>query len=169
MAHIQGNADARMRRKMKQKILRFLKSDSFREIFLYIIIGGLTTVISYLVYWATTRLLLAAMGMQEVNVAIETAGTVLSHAVAIAFAFVANKKFVFRSPGWRGKAFWRELWTFTTARLLSLALDLGFMALAVGSLGMNDLIAKLIAQGIIIVANYLASKFWVFRKGGKSA
>lgn len=152
---------------MKQRLVDFLKSDQFRELFLYIVIGVLTTAVSYATYWAATRLILLAAGRAQVTVGIETAGTVISHAVAIAFAFVTNKKYVFRTPGWRGRAFWREAWTFTTARLLSLALDLAFMALAVGVLHMHDLVAKLIVQFIIIAANYLASKFWVFRKDGK--
>ena len=152
---------------MKQKLTDFLKSDQFRELFLYVVIGVLTTVVSYITYWAATRLILLAAGGGEITTGISTAGTIISHAVAIAFAFVTNKKFVFRTPGWRGRAFWREAWTFTTARLLSLVLDLAFMALALNVLHMHDLIAKLIVQFIIIAANYLASKFWVFKKPGK--
>ena len=151
---------------MKQKLSDFLKSDQFRELFLYVVIGGLTTVVSIVTYWAATRLMLLATGQAEVGGVIATAGTVISHAFAIAFAFVTNKKFVFRTPDWRGRAFWREAWTFTTARLLSLALDLALINLALKVLHMNDMVAKLIIQVIIIAANYLASKFWVFRKDG---
>ena len=154
---------------MKQKLDRLLRSDAFRELFLYVVIGALTTVVSILVYLAATRCILLLSGRTEVGVGISSAGTVISHAVAIAFAFVTNKKFVFRTPGWRGKSFWREAWTFTTARLVSLALDLLIMAPAIAALHMDDRIAKLISQAIIVAANYLASKFWVFKKeGGKS-
>ena len=152
---------------MVKKLIGFLKSDQFRELALYIVIGVMTTVISYVVYWAATRLILLIGGFSAVNVAIETAGTVISHAVAIAFAFVTNKKYVFRTGIWRGKQFWHEVWTFTTARLLSLVLDIAFMALALGALDMHDLAAKFIVQFLIVAANYFASKFWVFRKNGK--
>ena len=149
---------------MKKKLIDFLRSDQFRELFLYVIIGGLTTVVSYVTYWAATRLMLLASGQTEVGGVIATAGTVVSHAFAIVFAFVTNKTFVFRTPEWRGSAFWHEAWTFTTARLLSLVLDLALINLAVEVLHMNDMIAKLIIQVIIVAANYLASKFWVFKK-----
>ena len=152
---------------MVKKRIEFLKSDQFRELALYIVIGVLTTVISYVSYWAATRLILLIGGFAAVNVAIETAGTVISHIIAIAFAFVTNKKFVFRTGSWRGKQFWHEVWTFTAARLLSLALDVAFMALALGALGMHDMVAKFIVQFVIVAANYFASKFWVFRKGGR--
>lgn len=149
---------------MKQKITALLRSDQFRELFLYAVIGGLTTVVSYVSYWAATRLMLLATGQAEVGGVIATAGTVISHAIAIAFAFVTNKRFVFRTPEWCGRAFWHEVWTFTAARLISLALDLVLINLAVEVLHMNDMVAKLIIQVVIIAANYLASKFWVFRK-----
>ena len=149
---------------MRQKISAFLKSDSFRELFLYVVIGVLTTAVSYATYAAATRLIMAALGRSEISVGIADAGTVIQHIVAIAFAFVTNKKFVFHTPVWRGKPFWREAWTFTTARLLSVALDLALMALAVGVLRMDDRVAKLIIQVIIVVVNYFASKFWVFKK-----
>lgn len=151
---------------MQKKLSDFLKSDQFRELFLYFIIGVLTTIVAYFSYWATTRLILFASGGQTVTVAIETAGTLVSHVISIMFAFVMNKRFVFRTAGWRGKQFWREVWTFTTARLLSLVLDVAIMGFALGVLGMNDLLAKLIVQFLIVAVNYFASKFWVFRKDG---
>ena len=151
---------------MKKKLIDFLRSDQFRELFLYGVIGALTTVISIVVYWAATRLMLLVSGRAEVTVGLETAGTVVSHACAIIFAFVTNKRFVFRTPEWHGRAFWREAWTFTAARLVSLVLDLALMALAVGPLHMHDLAAKVIVTFLVIAANYLASKFWVFRKDG---
>ena len=53
---------------------------------------------------------------------------------------------------------------FVTARLLSLGFDAAFVELAVHLAGMNDLLAKLIANVIVIILNYFASKFWIFRK-----
>ena len=152
---------------MKEKLRAFLKGEQLRELFLYVVIGALTTVVSYEAYVIAVRLILLASGRTEVDVFSADAATVIQHIVGIAFAFVTNKKFVFRTPGWRGRAFWREAWTFTTARLLSVLLDMGFMALAVGALRMDDRIAKLISQVMIVAVNYFASKFWVFRKDAK--
>ncbi len=149
---------------MKQKLEAFLRSDQFRELFLYLVIGVLTTVVSYVTYVAAAGLIGLVRGQAEVDVLTANIATVIQHVVAIAFAFVTNKRFVFRTPGWKGPAFWREAWTFATARLLSVFLDMGFMSLAVGPLGMNDKVAKMISQVVIVLVNYFASKFWIFRK-----
>lgn len=38
------------------------------------------------------------------------------------------------------------------------------MALLVGACGLNDMLSKLIVQVVVIVANYFASKFWIFKR-----
>jgi len=53
-----------------------------------------------------------------------------------------------------------------TARLLSLGVDALLMLLLVGAVKMNDLVAKLIVQAVVIAANYFASRFWIFKKRG---
>ena len=57
---------------MKQKLSDYLRSDQFRELFLYVVIGVLTTVVSYITYWAATRLILLAAGGGEITTGIST-------------------------------------------------------------------------------------------------
>ena len=79
----------------------------------------------------------------------------------MAFAFYPNKRWVFKSKGGNVR---RELAQFLSARVLSLVMDVLLMLLFVGAWRMNDMLAKLIVQVVVIAANYFASKFWIFRR-----
>ena len=88
-------------------------------------------------------------------------GTLVAWAVAVAFAFYPNKRWVFKSQGGDTK---REILQFLAARVVSLGMDVGLMALLVGACGLNDMLSKLIVQVVVIIANYFASKFWIFKR-----
>lgn len=146
------------------KIKAFLKSERFRELFLYGVVGLITTAVNWGVYTLISRLSALILGIPVENALLIAIATIIGWAASVAFAFWTNKKFVFRSPGWDGATLKRELPEFITARLLSLGFDAAFVELAVHLAGMNDLLAKLIANVIVIILNYFASKFWIFRK-----
>lgn len=147
-------------------------NERLREIFLYCVVGGLTTVVNYVVYFLFTRAVggggqsspgLAALIMDDSyqNVGLTVAGTLVAWLAAVAFAFYPNKRWVFKS---RGGNIRRELVQFLSARVLSLGMDVLLMMLFVGAMRMNDLLAKLIVQVVVIAANYFASKFWIFKR-----
>jgi len=149
-----------------EKIKQFLKSDRFRELFVYGVVGVLTTVVNYLCYILVTRSFAALLGVAPDHGLLITAANVVSWALAVAFAFWANKKYVFRSLSWDKATLRHELPGFITARVLSLGVDAVFMLVAVELLAMNDLIAKLLSNVIVVIMNYFASKFWIFKKKG---
>ena len=153
-------------------IKKLCNYNRLREIFLYCVVGGLTTVVNYVVYFLFTRLVggggaqspgLAALildsSYQDASLAI--LGTLVAWAVAVAFAFYPNKRWVFKSQGGDTK---REILQFLAARVVSLGMDVGLMALLVGACGLNDMLSKLIVQVVVIIANYFASKFWIFKR-----
>ena len=146
------------------KLKASLRSDRFRELFFYGIVGLITTAVNWGVYTLISRLSASLLGIPVENAILIAFSTVIGWAASVAFAFWANKKYVFRSPGWDMTTLKRELPEFITARLLSLGFDAAFVELAVHLAGMNDLAAKLIANIIVIILNYFASKFWIFRK-----
>lgn len=146
-----------------QKIKNIIKSDRFREIFVYGIVGVLTTVISYGTYFVVTRGFAAITGTAPDGAVLILVANIVSWIFSVAFAFWANKKYVFRSADWSRGVVRRELTGFVAARLFSLAFDAGFMELVV-YLGMNDLLAKLLSNVLVIVINYFLSKFMVFKK-----
>ena len=147
-----------------QKLRALLRSDRFREVFVYGVVGVLTTGINYGVYAGAGRGLAALLGIAPDHAAMSLVAKVIAWVAAVAFAFWANKVYVFRSAAWDGRTLRRELPGFVSARVLSLVFDAAFVELTVHLLGMNDLIATLISNVIVIVLNYFASKFLIFKK-----
>ena len=86
---------------------------------------------------------------------------VISWAGAVAFAYVTNRVFVFRS---RNTAIFREMLSFVSSRVLTLLLDMGCMWLLVTAIGIDHRIAKLVSMVLVTVGNYIISKLLVFKK-----
>ena len=148
---------------MKQ-LLNFIRSPRFRELFVYGVVGILTTAINYAVYAGGTRGIAALLHIAPDHGILMLAVKIIAWCAAVAFAFWANKKYVFFSMDWSRATIRRELPGFVSARVLSLLFDAAFVEITVHLMGMNDLVSTLIANVIVIVLNYFASKFWIFRK-----
>ena len=88
----------------------------------------------------------------------------ISWICAVAFAYVTNRRYVFRS---RAKNKVQEASKFVLSRVTTLLMEMAIMWLGVTALGVNDRIVKLVAQVVIILANYVLSKLLVFRKKEK--
>lgn len=146
-----------------KRLKELLRSPRVRELFVYGVVGALTTAINYGVYAGGTRGLAALLGIAPDHGVLMLAVKILAWCVSVAFAFWANKKYVFFSRDWSRATLRREIPSFVSARVLSLVFDAAFVELTVHLMGMNDLIATLIANVIVIVLNYFASKFWIFR------
>lgn len=148
------------------RIKKLIKSEGFRELFVYGVVGVLTTVVNYAVYYGVTRLVALLAGIAPDHAALILVANILSWVASVAFAFWANKKYVFRSAGWDKATLKKEVPSFVLARLFSLGLDTAILELMVHA-GVHDLIAKLVANVVVIVANYFLSKFWIFSKKKK--
>ena len=137
---------------MTKKILDLYKK--YEEIINYIIVGGMTTIISILSYYLI-RIILSAN--TDLNIQIST---VLSWIFAVTFAYFANRIFVFKSNNSKSK----ESIKFVTSRIMSLLIEMLVMFLLTGILKINDKIAQILVQFIIVILNYLFSKIFVFKK-----
>lgn len=146
-----------------ERIKKLIKSEGFRELVVYGIVGVLTTVVNYLVYFGVTRIVALIAGIAPDHAGLILAANILSWVASVAFAFWANKKYVFRSEGWDKATLKKELPGFVAARLLSLGLDTAILEVMVLA-EIHDLIAKLVANVVVIIVNYFLSKFWIFRK-----
>lgn len=146
------------------RLKSFIRSERFLELFIYCIVGGLTTAVNYIVYYLITRIGAAAADIPVNHLLLIEIANVVAWIFAVAFAFWANKRFVFKSMDWSKAVLLHEIPGFVAARVLSLAIDAGFLAFAVKLLGINDLAAKLLSSVFVIIINYFASKFWIFRK-----
>ena len=134
-----------------KKIWRFLTAP---EMLLYILFGILTTVVNILSF----GLLRDVLQWQLL-----TANT-LAWVLSVAFAFLTNKVFVFRSKSFAAKLVLRELVSFVGARLFSLAVDTAGMWLLGDVLTWNDWLAKVLMNVIVIVLNYVFSKLFIFKR-----
>ena len=128
----------------------------YEEIINYLIIGGLTTLVSLAVYYGLTFTVLDPNNALQLQIA-----NVISWIAAVAFAYFTNRKFVFKKED---KANIKEAASFTASRVSTLLIDMLLMFIFVTKLHFNDKIMKIIVQVIVIVLNYILSKFFVFKK-----
>lgn len=130
-----------------------------KEIINYIIIGALTTIVSLIVYYGLTLTILNPDNAIELQVA-----NVLSWVVAVTFAYFTNRKFVFLV---KEKISAKEVFSFYLSRVITLLIDMLLMYIFVTVLKFNDRIIKVVVQIIVIILNYIFSKFFVFKKKNK--
>lgn len=126
----------------------------FQEQILYVIFGLLTTAVNFLVYTLFTRL----VGTEVMY------ATIIAWIISVVFAFVTNKLYVFKSIKKDKNTILKEIGSFFAARILSVILELVIMYVFVEIMHYNDMLIKIIANIIVIVVNYVLSKFWVFKK-----
>lgn len=133
------------------------------EIINYIIIGGLTTLISLIVKYGLLFTILDAKNAIQLQIAV-----VVSWIVAVIFAYVTNRIFVFKS---KSKEILKEITKFFGSRIATLLLDAFIMWFFVTLLKLNSnlqvVIITLVSQVLVIVANYILSKIFVFKKDNK--
>ena len=138
---------------MLKKITNVYKK--YEEIVNYLIIGVLTTIVSLGSYFIFTHTFLdtSAVGIQIANV--------LSWICAVLFAYVTNRKIVFKS---KNKNIIKEMTGFFGSRVFSLLTEMLAMFILATLIGINDMISKFICQVIVTIMNYILSKLFVFKK-----
>ena len=113
------------------------------ELVSYLLVGVATTLVNYVAYFLATR----AAGL-----------------IAVAFGYVANKLFVFKTHCPDTGALLREAGSFLAMRLVSLGMETVLMFLLVEVLHLNDLAMKLLVNIVVIILNYVFSKLFIFKK-----
>lgn len=132
-----------------KRFQNLLRKKETKEIILYLIFGGLTTLVDLLAY-------LAAIHGLDVTAATATAA---AWVVAVLFAYVTNRRYVFGCEG--------NLLSFFGTRVCSGLVQVLLMAALVDGLHFEKLLTKL-AVGVVVTAmNYAGSKLLVFRKPGE--
>lgn len=138
----------------KEKLKAAWKYLTSREMILYIVFGVLTTALNLAIYFILTNIVKMDPSLAYF----------IAWLVAMLFAFVTNKKYVFESKAKKAKALLYEFATFTGGRLLTFAVGEVLITVFVKQLGQSNLIWKLITNVIEIVGNWLVSKLITFRK-----
>ena len=127
--------------------------DKHRELILYVFFGGLTTLVSV----GSFILFDTLLGIHEL------VSNLLSWILAVGFAYVTNRKWVFCSKA-RGAAIWAEACSFYGGRLLTLGMEEVILLIFATWLSFHSTAIKVIAQVAVLVGNYIISKFLIFRK-----
>ena len=156
--------------------------DKFEELIIYVYYGVLTTILNLIVQGIAQALLnplpipaLSIPGILTWDAAAvkTTIATAIAWTVAVIFAFYVNKKYVFRSVTQSGKQLWHELWTFVSARIASLFMEMVIMNIGAHFFSTDGIhvdnklmywIFKFTAQVVVTLANYFFSKLVVFKQ-----
>ncbi len=123
-----------------------------QELSSYTVFGILTTLISITTYKVFLSLELPYQ-----------LATVMSSVLGIIFAYITNRKYVFKS----NNKILNESIKFFTARILTLVLETFLLLIAVSQLGYDDFLAKILVTIIVILLNYILSKFTIFTTSTK--
>jgi putative flippase GtrA len=84
--------------------------------------------------------------------------------ICVIFTYLTNRTFVFKSKNKGLHSIGKEFTGFVTARLITLIMENAILFIFIDLLGVNNMIAKLIGQVVVIVSNYIFSKLWIFKK-----
>ncbi|MCR4688721.1 MAG: GtrA family protein [Saccharofermentans sp.] len=159
------------------------KQEKFRKIFMYLVSGGITTVVNWVSYILFDKLIANPMmvNMFGHDISLKTViNQIVCWILAVLTAYIINRIFVFRSKG----NWFRELMTFVGARILSfLVLELALymvmikacegitgvpvatVMFMIASFGFTyEYLVKGINSIFVVIANYVMSKLMVFRK-----
>ena len=137
---------------MIQKIRNLITK--YWDILSYLFFGVLTTVVNYLVYLPCYNWL----GLSA------SVSNVIAWVAAVAFAYLTNKPFVFKSHDWSWKTVGPELAKFVGCRVGSGLLETAVLFLTVDCLGWDGNVMKLILSVAVVILNYVGSKLLVFKK-----
>lgn len=127
--------------------------NKYKDLLPYIFFGVCTTIVNIVVYW-----LMAYPLRQETMFS-----TIIAWVASVFFAYATNRKWVFHSSAVGVKAVLKEICSFFSCRLATGVADLACMWIFVDILAFNDVIIKILANILVIILNYIASKFLIFK------
>ena len=132
----------------------------YKEQISYLFFGVLTTLVNWIVY---------TLSLKFTGISVEIAN-VLAWIIAVIFAYITNKIFVFQSKGLNFLNTLKEIGLFFASRITSGLFEiLGFPLLYYAGLnqsilGIDGFVAKVLISIIVIILNYVFSKLIVFKK-----
>lgn len=139
---------------MKEKLLTLYKK--YEEIANYLVVGVLTTIVSWGAAWVATWILNPSISWQ--NAVINT----ISWGAGVVFGYFANRKYVFKSTN---PDKMKEFLSFAGGRVSTWLLDVLIMEVTVNLLKLPYWPCKIFISSVLVMAaNYVLSKLFVFRK-----
>lgn len=126
----------------------------YSDLIPYLFFGVCTTIVNVGIYWLFSHLL-----KQKVMVS-----TVVAWVLAVFFAYITNRKWVFHSESSKPQEIFIEIVKFFSARIATGIVDWLCMFIFVDLINYNDVIIKALANVLVIFLNYVASRYVIFRK-----
>lgn len=130
--------------------------NKYKEGLLYLFFGGCTTLINIISFIIFRQF---KLGVDVSNI--------IAWLIAVIFAFITNKLFVFDSRNTDRKTVMKETISFLIARVISLGIDTGLLHLMIDFMKIHEVIAKVISNIVVIFVNYIFSKLFIFKKEKK--
>ena len=128
----------------------------YKEIIMYLVFGVLTTLVNIVSFYI----------MDECNINLYVNNTI-AWILSVLFAYITNKLFVFESKSLEPKVVIKEGLSFFGFRLISYFMDMLCIFIMVDIFSINKMISKIVGNVIVIIANYIFSKLFIFRKDTK--
>lgn len=124
-----------------------------KDIFNYIIFGIFTTIVNIVSFFC----------LDLIGIDYKTS-TIIAWVLSVIFAYITNKKYVFKSTTKSVKETVLEFSNFTLGRILSLLIDLLCMFIFIDVLNISNITSKIATNVLVVVINYFISKLFVFKK-----
>ena len=140
---------------MEWKILSIFNPfyKKYKEVLLYLFFGGLTTFIS-----------IGSYAFFDISMHMDPMiANIFSWILAVLFAYVTNRIWVFDSNAEGMKGIIQEMVSFFGGRVATLLMEELILYVGINLLSMNSIGVKVAAQILVLVGNYLISKLFVFK------
>jgi putative flippase GtrA len=134
-------------------IKKIIDNELYSRLIRYGLIGGLTTVVSLVVYW----IFLYPLNFNP-NIA-----NIISIVCAVIFAYIANKKYVFRSKCNNIKEVFIEALSFFSARAVTIGIEILGIFILYSYCKLDAMFSKIVITIIVIILNYIFSRFITFK------
>lgn len=176
--------------KTRELLFKTFKKESFfgklidklftREIVTYVLSGIFTTVVNLATFYISKKIFISIGWDGVFNKLASSAGfekilallgsgtdyldaTLLAWIMAVIFAFITNKIWVFESKSWKPAVAGKEFTAFMGARVFSLLVELLGMFVMVTMLNWHELLAKTLVGIAVVIINYILSKLFIFK------
>ncbi len=140
--------------------IKALGHEKYGELLRFVLCGALTTAVNFAVYLPSYHFLFRPRFSPEFSAILANS---IAWVLAVLFAFFVNKYIVFRSETHSGAGFLYQILSFYATRALSGVGEVFLPSLLI-YIGLHDVAAKLIVAALVLVCNYLTSKFIAFRR-----
>lgn len=137
---------------MKEKIRTLL--EQYKEFVAYVVFGVFTTIVNIGVFWLFSDV----VGIYYMF------ANAIAWLASVLFAYVTNRRWVFRSQRSRFKEIMKEMTLFVSGRLLSGIGDMIIIYIFVDIINMGKTPGKIVSQVFVVIFNYVFSKLVIFKQ-----